>query len=190
MRWGTRRSASTTSGDWGSQFGKLVAAVERWGSTVDLENDPIPALVALYVRYHEEEESDPELQEAARAAFRELESGVDGEVRATWRKLTELSLAEFDKIYDRLGVRFDLVRGESFYEPYLDATVERIEEAGVTEQSEGALIVSLEGLAGKMPPCLLAKAGRDDALRDTRPRGAVPSLGAVRIRARSLRRGL
>lgn len=144
-------------GDWGSQFGKLVAAVDRWGDTVDLEGDPIPSLLALYVRYHEEEEGDPELAEAARRAFQELESGEEGTVRATWRKLTELSLAEFDKLYARLGVTFDLVRGESFYEPYLDSTVERIQETGITEVSDGALIVSLEELEGKMPPCLLRK---------------------------------
>jgi arginyl-tRNA synthetase len=144
-------------GDWGSQFGKLIAALDRWGATVDLDNDPIPALVALYVRYHAEEESDPTLAPAARAAFQELESGVEGRVRAAWRKLTELSLAEFDKIYQRLGVSFDLVRGESFYESHLDATVERIEQAGITEMSEGALIVSLEELEKNMPPCLLRK---------------------------------
>ncbi|MFN0244593.1 MAG: arginine--tRNA ligase [Planctomycetota bacterium] len=144
-------------GDWGAQFGKLVAAVDRWGGTVDLESDPIKSLLALYVRYHEEEEQDPTLDAAARAAFQELESGVDGKVRATWRRLTELSLREFDKIYQRLGVRFDEVRGEAFYEPYLQATIERIVAAGVTEESQGALIVDLTSLDKNMPPCLLRK---------------------------------
>jgi len=143
-------------GDWGSQFGKLVAAVNRWGDTVDLDGDPIPSLLALYVRYHEEEEGDPTLTEEARAAFRELESGVDGPVRKTWKELTELSLAEFDKLYSRLGVSFDLVRGEAFYEHYLDETVERVVAAGVTEESEGALVVDLSEF-GKIPPCLLRK---------------------------------
>lgn len=143
-------------GDWGSQFGKLVAAVNRYGDTVDLEGDPIPSLLALYVRYHEEEESDPALVEEAREAFRELESGVDGPVRQTWKKLTELSLVEFQKIYDRLGVGFDLVRGEAFYEPHLDSAVDRVVEAGVTEESEGALVVDLSSF-GKIPPCLLRK---------------------------------
>ncbi|MEM6672067.1 MAG: arginine--tRNA ligase [Planctomycetota bacterium] len=143
-------------GDWGSQFGKLVAAVNRYGDTVDLEGDPIPSLLALYVRYHDEEDGDPSLAEEARAAFRELESGVDGEVRATWRKLTELSLVEFDKIYARLGVSFDLVRGEAFYESLLDETVDRIVAAGVTEESEGALVVDLSEF-GDLPPSLLRK---------------------------------
>ena len=143
-------------GDWGSQFGKLVAAVNRYGDTVDLEGDPIPALLALYVRYHEEEESDPTLVEEAREAFRELESGVDGPVRQTWKKLTELSLEEFGKIYTRLGVSFDLIRGEAFYEPHLDETVDRVVASGVTEESEGALVVDLSSF-GKIPPCLLRK---------------------------------
>jgi len=144
-------------GDWGAQFGKLVAAIERWGDEYDLEADPIRALLALYVRYHDEEESDPELAERAKAAFRELESGEEGEVRATWKRLTELSLSEFDKIYRRLDVSFDLVRGEAFYEPYLDATIERIEASGVTEVSDGALIVDLAPIEKGMPPCLLRK---------------------------------
>jgi arginyl-tRNA synthetase len=144
-------------GDWGAQFGKLVAAVERWGDSVDLEGDPIPSLLALYVRYHEEEEKDPSLDVAARAAFRELESGAEGKVRAIWRRLTELSLQEFDKIYRRLGVHFDAIRGEAFYEPYLASTIERIVAAGVTEVSQGALIVDLSSVDKNMPPCLLRK---------------------------------
>ncbi|MEE8467236.1 MAG: arginine--tRNA ligase, partial [Planctomycetota bacterium] len=143
-------------GDWGSQFGKLVAAVDRWGDTVDMEGDPIPSLLALYVRYHQEEADDPELVQAARDAFKELESGREGPVRKIWRHLTELSLVEFDKIYSRLHVTFDEVRGESFYEPYLDQTVERVVAAGITEESEGALVVRLDEF-GDLPPCLLRK---------------------------------
>jgi arginyl-tRNA synthetase len=144
-------------GDWGAQFGKLVAAVERWGASVDLDRDPIQALLALYVRYHDEEANDPTLDAAARAAFRELESGAEGKVRAIWRRLTELSLREFDKIYTRLGVRFDAIRGEAFYEPYLAPTIERIVASGVTETSQGALVVDLSSIDKTMPPCLLRK---------------------------------
>ena len=144
-------------GDWGAQFGKLVAAIRRWGGEYDVEGQPIRSLLALYVRYHEQEAGDPTLAEEARAAFRELESGREGEVRATWRRLTELSLREFDRIYRRLGVRFDHVRGEAFYEPYLEQTIQRIVEAGITEESEGALIVRLDELEKGMAPCLLRK---------------------------------
>jgi len=144
-------------GDWGIQFGKLVVAIDRWGAEIDLEADPIKALLALYVRYHEEEEGDPTLAADAAKNFQELESGVDGHVRKTWKHLAELSLREFDKIYTRLGVTFDEVRGEAFYEPYLESTVERIESAGVTEMSEGALIVDLKPIRKGMAPCLLRK---------------------------------
>jgi len=144
-------------GDWGSQFGKLVAAIARWGDTVDIEADPIPALLSLYVRFHDEAEKDDSLEEEARAAFRELESGVEGEVRATWRRITELSLTEFNKTYERLGVEFDFVRGESWYEDKLQPTLERIEASGVTEESEGAEIVDLSSIRKKMAPCLLKK---------------------------------
>ena len=142
-------------GDWGSQFGKLVAAIQRWGDEYDLEEKPIDSLLALYVRFHEAEDSDPELVEAGRAAFRELESGEEGEVRRIWRRLTELSLKEFDRSYERLGVSFDYVRGEAFYEPYLEDAIQRIQAAGVTEESEGALVVQLD--QGDYPPCLLRK---------------------------------
>ncbi|MEZ6014563.1 MAG: arginine--tRNA ligase [Planctomycetota bacterium] len=144
-------------GDWGSQFGKLVAAMNRWGATVDVERDPIKALLELYVRFHKEVEQDPALEEEGRAAFRALESGAENEVRATWRRLTELSLAEFQKIYSRLGVAFDLIRGEAFYETHLDAAIERIVASGVTVESEGALVVPLDQFGEHVPPCLLRK---------------------------------
>ena len=144
-------------GDWGIQFGKLVAAIDRWGDTVDLEGNPIRSLLELYVRYHDEAESDPTLDEQASQNFQELESGEDGHVRATWRHLTELSLAEFQKIYDRLGIGFQQVRGEAYYEPFLGPTIERIEAAGVTEMSQGAQIVDLSEIEKNMPPCLLRK---------------------------------
>ncbi len=144
-------------GDWGSQFGKLIAALDKWGAETDLESDPIQALLALYVRYHEEEEGDPELAEAGRAAFRALENGTDPEVRSKWEHITKLSLLEFDKIYDRLGVSFDEVRGESYYESHLESTVQRVEDTGVTELSEGALVVDLTHISENTPPCLLRK---------------------------------
>ncbi|MFT4539981.1 MAG: arginyl-tRNA synthetase [Planctomycetota bacterium] len=144
-------------GDWGSQFGKLVVAVKRWGDTVDLENNAILALFDLYGRYHEEEEQDPSLDEDSRAAFRELESGVDGEVRALWHKLTDLSMVEFNKVYTRLGVTFDEIRGEAYYESHLDKTVDRIVESGITEISDGALVVDLSSFDKNIPPCLLRK---------------------------------
>ncbi len=145
-------------GDWGIQFGKLVAAIDRWGESVDMESDPIRALLTLYVRFHDEVEAgDTTLEDQAQKNFQELESGIDGPVRAKWAHLTELSLAEFQKIYDRLHVDFQQVRGEAYYEPHLGPTMERIEAAGITEMSEGAEIVDLSPIKKNMPPCLLRK---------------------------------
>lgn len=106
-------------GDWGSQFGKLVAAWNRWGSEAELERAPIEHLLHLYVRYHADEAADPTLADEAKRAFQELESGTDNPTRSAWKRFTALSLREFDKTYDRLGVRFDFVRGESWYEDKL-----------------------------------------------------------------------
>ncbi len=141
-------------GDWGSQFGKVLAALERWGDREELRRNPIRHTLELYVRYHQEEEKDPALAERAREIFRKLEEG-DPEIRALWKEITDLSLGEFQKTYDRLGITFDLVQGESFYEPYLEETIQRVVEAGITEVSQGALVVRLG--EGDEPPCLLRK---------------------------------
>jgi len=141
-------------GDWGSQFGKLVAAWRRWGDEAALEQAPIPHLLELYVRYHREEEADTALQEEARAAFQELESGAENEARAIWRRFTELSLREFQKVYDLLGVEFEHHRGESWYEAHLDETLDWLRACGVLEESEGAWIVDLES-EGIRTPCLV-----------------------------------
>jgi len=144
-------------GDWGSQFGALVVAIRRWRGEVDLEREPVLGLLDLYQRSKAALESDAAFREEARQAWRELESGDDGEVRALWRWVTEVSLAAFEQTYARLGIHHDLVRGESFYEPLIEDTVRRIETAGVAEVSQGALIVDLTpvdpGL--KATPCLL-----------------------------------
>jgi arginyl-tRNA synthetase len=144
-------------GDWGAQFGGLVVAIRRWRETVDLEKDPVAGLLELYQRSKKATDEDPEFQREAVAAYQELESGKDGEVRALWRWVTEVSMRSFDATYARLGIHHDLVRGESFYEPLLAPTLERVQGAGVTEISQGALIVDLssvdKGLA--KTPCLL-----------------------------------
>ncbi len=144
-------------GDWGAQFGGLVVAIRRWKEDVDLEREPVRGLLDLYQKSKEAMEKDPAFEEEARAAYRELESGNEGEVRQLWRWVTEVSLRGFDATYARLGIRHDLVRGESFYEPYLEPTLERVNTAGVTEISRGALIVRLDGVdaALESTPCLL-----------------------------------
>lgn len=144
-------------GDWGSQFGGLVVALRRWRAEVDLENEPVHGLLELYQRSKKAVEADPQFANEAREAWRELESGRDGEVRALWRWITEVSLRAFGKTYERLGIRHDLVRGESFYESLIDATFARVEASGVAEISDGALVVQLGTVEKSLAetPCLL-----------------------------------
>jgi arginyl-tRNA synthetase len=143
-------------GDWGSQFGGLVVAIRRRGKQID-ETNPVHGLLELYQWSKQQVESDPAFAAEAREAWRELESGREGEVRELWRHVTKVSLAGFEKTYRRLGIRHDLVRGESWYEPLLQATFERVEKAGVVEISQGALVVTFGSVEKslKETPCLL-----------------------------------
>jgi len=145
-------------GDWGTQFGKLIVAFKRWGNEADLATHAIQTLYELYVRFHTEVESQPALEDEARDWFKRLEEG-DPEARAIWQRFRDLSLQEFARIYERLGIGFDSLAGESFYEPRLEATIERIRQAGLTTVSDQALIVDLQSY--NMPPCLLRK--KDEA---------------------------
>jgi arginyl-tRNA synthetase len=160
-------------GDWGSQFGKLLAAWKRWGKEDELQADPIGHLLKLYVEYHAKEEADPTLDVDAKTGFLALESGEDNEERRLWVRFTELSLAEFQKIYDRLDARFDLLRGESWYEDKLDDTVAWLESCGVVEDSDGARIVDLES-EGISTPCLI-KTSHGTTLYATRDLAAAKS---------------
>jgi arginyl-tRNA synthetase len=145
-------------GDWGTQFGKLIVAFKRWGNETDLTTHAIQTLYDLYVRFHSEVETHPELEDEARGWFKRLEDG-DPEARAIWQRFRDLSLQEFTRIYERLGITFDSQAGESFYEPYLDQTIERIQQTGLVSVSDEALIVDLRPY--NMPPCLLRK--KDEA---------------------------
>lgn len=160
-------------GDWGTQFGTLLAAYTRWAQAenADLEQDfdwaepapekrrtPLFRLFQLYVRFHAEEESDPAMRDEARGWFKRLEEG-DAEARRLWSWFREISLREFQRIYDRLGVSFDtLEQGEAFYEDQLVPTMQRLEAAGLlVEGNNGARIVDLEDV-GITTPCLVQKA--------------------------------
>ena len=158
-------------GDWGTQFGTLLAAYKRWAEAENprLEQDfewaeeiperrrsPLFRLFQLYVRFHAEEEKVPEMRDEARTWFRRLEEG-DPEARRLWVWFREISLATFQRIYDRLGVGFDAMDGEAFYEDKLGGAVEAVRAAGVLEEGEGgAQIVRLEDV-GIQTPCLILK---------------------------------
>lgn len=142
-------------GDWGTQFGKMIVAWQLWGGDhlLDGAND-VKRLLELYVRFHEEAEKDSSLDDRARAAFKALESGQP-EAVALWEKFKEISFAEFNRVYGNLGIEFDLVIGESFFNDKMDAVIARLERAGLTRESQGALIVELGDT--NLPPALLKK---------------------------------
>jgi arginyl-tRNA synthetase len=142
-------------GDWGTQFGKLIVAFRKWGSEIDLKEEPVEKLYELYVRFHGEEENDPALSDEARDVFKALEAGEPDETEL-WNRFRELSLEAFGITYKRLGTHFDYTTGESFYNDKMAPTIERLKKAGLTKISQGALIVDLE--KHNLPPCMLVKA--------------------------------
>lgn len=141
-------------GDWGTPFGMLIAAYHRFGWDDRAGVEDIVQLNALYVRASAEAKVDPSFAEEGRQWFQRLEAG-DASARARWRWFVDVSLAEFQKVYDLLGVSFDHVLGESAFEPYLDGAVNMLEAQRLTRESDGALIVDLE--AYDMPPFLVKK---------------------------------
>ncbi len=141
-------------GDWGTQFGQLITAYRLWGDNDPLEEDAVSKLNRLYVRFHAEAEKDASLFDQAREAFRRLEEG-DEEACGLWERFREVSLREFERIYQLLGVTFDSYDGEAHYASDCRKSIERIEKLGLTSVSEGATIVDLEDYG--MPPALLLK---------------------------------
>jgi len=141
-------------GDYGTQFGKLIVAYKLWGDKDAIEADPIPELLKIYVRFHEEAEEKPEMEDEARGWFTKLENG-DEEAHALWTWFREVSLKEFLRVYEMLGVSFDSYAGESFYSDKLDGVLKQLRERDVMKKSEGAEIVDLEPYG--MPPALITK---------------------------------
>ncbi|WP_309118601.1 arginine--tRNA ligase [Paenibacillus sp.] len=141
-------------GDWGTQFGKMIAAYRAWGDDAALERRPLAAALELYVRFHEEAERDPRLEEEARAWFAKLEQG-DEDAAKLWRFFVDTSLQEFRRIYDRLGVEFEYELGESFYNDKMQPVVDRLQAAGLLETSDGAQVVRLDDQG--LPPCIILK---------------------------------
>ncbi|AOZ94310.1 arginine--tRNA ligase [Paenibacillus crassostreae] len=141
-------------GDWGTQFGKQITAYKRWGNDAALKENPIQESLRLYVKFHEEAEEDQSLDPEARNWFRLLESG-DHEANRLWNYFVEVSMQEFNRMYERLNITFDYVLGESFYNDKMGAVVQELKDMELLEESEGALVVRLEEKG--MPPCLIMK---------------------------------
>ncbi|ABS33634.1 arginine--tRNA ligase [Clostridium botulinum] len=141
-------------GDWGTQFGKLISAYRRWVDEEALEKDAIGELLRIYVKFHGEAEKDPELEKEARLNFKRLEEGSEEETEL-WNRFKDLSLKEFNKVYDMLGIKFDSLAGESFYSDKMDAVVQEIDDKGLLVDSNGAKVVMLDEY--NMPPCMIKK---------------------------------
>ena len=141
-------------GDYGTQFGKLIVAFKLWGSKEAVEANPIPELLKLYVKFHDEAEQKPEMEDEARAWFTKLENG-DEEAKALWQWFRDESLKEFARVYDLLDIEFDSYAGESFYSDKMGVVIDQLKEKGLLVQSQGTNVVDLEQY--NMPPALITK---------------------------------
>lgn len=161
-------------GDYGTQFGKLIEGYKRWGAEYDIENNPIDELMQIYVRINNLCKEDESVLEECRNNFKKLEDG-DPYCVEIWKKFRELSLKEFDKVYDILGVKFDSLNGEAFYSDKMPEVIETLKKAGKLEESEGAQVVNL---GDDMPPCLIIKSNGSTTY-------ATRDLAAIMYRART-----
>ena len=141
-------------GDYGTQFGKLIVAYKLWGDKQAVEKDPIKELLKLYIRFHDEAETKPEMEDEAREWFTKLENG-DEEAKDLWQWFRDESLKEFSRVYKLLDIEFDSYVGESFYSDKMPAVIEELKEKNLLVESDGAMIVNLED--SKLPPALIQK---------------------------------
>ena len=129
-------------GDYGTQFGKLIAAYKHWGNEEDVKKDPIMNLFHYYVRFHKEAETNPELDNEGREWFKKLEDG-DPEAVKLWKWFREVSLEDFKRIYKELGVSFDSYNGEAFFNDKMQPVIDELKEKGLLHESRGAQVVDM-----------------------------------------------
>lgn len=141
-------------GDWGTQFGKLIVAYKKWGDRDVVEKGSIRALLDLYVRFHEEAEKDPSLNDEGRAWFKRIEEN-DSEATALFAWFKEITLRDVDSVYKLLDIEFDSYAGESFYQDKMGPVIDILREKNLLKQDDGAWLVDLSEF--KMPPCLILR---------------------------------
>lgn len=141
-------------GDWGTQFGKLMVAFNKWSNKDIVLKDGIKELNSIYVRFHQEVENNPQLLDEARGWLLKLQNG-DEEALSLWKFFNNISMKEFEYIYNRLNISFDYYIGESFYNDKMDKVVNELQEKNILVESNGAQIVDLEKY--KMPACLILR---------------------------------
>ncbi len=162
-------------GDYGTQFGKMIEGYKRWGQEYNIEENPIEELTKIYVRINALCKEDEEVLEMCRDNFKKLEEG-DKYCNELWAKFREVSLKEFDRIYDLLDIKFDSIKGEAFYSDKTDEVIDILEKTGKLVESEGARIIDLE--EQKMPPCIVCKSNGSTIY-------ATRDLAAILYRART-----
>ena len=162
-------------GDYGTQFGKLIEGYKRWGNEYNIEENPIDELTKIYIRINQACKDDETILEECRNNFKKLEDGDEYCVQL-WNKFKDVSLKEFQKVYDLLGTKFDSWNGESFYSDKMNEIVELLEKSGKLEESEGARVVKLEDKG--MAPCIIIKTNGSSTY-------ATRDLAAIMYRART-----
>ena len=146
-------------GDWGTQFGKLVYAYRQWGDKKKIAENPIKELNELYIKFHEEAEKNPEIEDKAREIFQKMEKG-DKKLLRLWTNFRKISIAEFKKVYERLGIKFDTYIGESYFAGETDKIVEECLEKKLAKEDKETGAIVVEDLDG-LPSFLLRK--KDDS---------------------------
>ena len=162
-------------GDWGTQFGKLIEGYKRWGDEYDIDSNPIEELTKIYIRITNACKEDESILEDCRNNFKKLEDG-DPYCKNLWEKFRAVSLKEFNRIYDLLGVKFDSFNGEAFYTDKMSEVIEMLDKSGKLVESQGAKIIDLEDKG--MAPCMIVKSNGSTTY-DTR------DLAAILYRART-----
>lgn len=163
-------------GDYGTQFGKMIEAYKMWGNEYNLDKDPINKMMDMYVRINDLCKKDEEVLERCRENFRLLENG-DKYCVDLWNRFKDLSMVEFNKIYDILNVKFDSYNGEAFYADKTDEVIEKLKKQGKLTESEGAKIVDLED-EKISTPCIIQKSNGSSIY-------ATRDLAAVMYRAKT-----
>ena len=163
-------------GDYGTQFAKLIEGYKRWGDEYDFSTNPIDKLAELYVRINQLCSEDESVLEECRETFKKLEDG-DEYCTKLWNRFKDLSLQEFDKIYNLLGIEFDSMNGEAFYSDKMQEIIDILEKNGKLIESQGAKVVNLEE-QGIETPCIIQKANGSSIY-------ATRDLAAIMYRART-----
>ncbi len=152
--------ASNYIGDYGTQFGTMIAAYKLWGDEEKLRENPIKELLNLYVRYNKEAAEDEKMMNDARAEFKNLESGEE-EATRLWKHFKEISFNEFDRVYKMLDIDFDNYNGESYHSEFIPAVLEELKDKDLLVESDGAYIVDLSEF--DLPPAIIIKSNGSSA---------------------------